>query len=172
MSQLSAAGLESIQHPRGQRLSGKTARSVWSAWSLLPLSMTRDFRWREQAPRTPNAPRLSWQRGSLLFALLRPSSVKMRKALLAIIPATLLLPACSIPHASGKSGGLEPFASGQPYVRVQDANSNLVELQLAVRKFVPPHANGPAVWLAGVSHVGEPCYYAELQSRLNELTLV
>ncbi len=96
----------------------------------------------------------------------------MRKALLAIIPATLLLPACSIRLASGKSGGLEPFAPGQPYVRIQDANSNLVELQLAVRKFVPPHANGPAVWLAGVSHVGEPCYYAELQSRLNELTLV
>src|SRR5258708_38855785 len=33
------------------------SRSVWSAWSLLPLSMTRGVRQREQAPRTPNAPR-------------------------------------------------------------------------------------------------------------------
>src|SRR5258708_27083788 len=33
------------------------SRSVWSAWSLLPLSMIHRVRQREQAPRTPNAPR-------------------------------------------------------------------------------------------------------------------
>src|SRR5438309_1845791 len=33
------------------------SRSVWSAWSLLPLSMTHDVQQREQAPRTPDASR-------------------------------------------------------------------------------------------------------------------
>src|SRR5216684_8331747 len=33
------------------------SRSVWSAWSLLPLWMTRGVRQRGQAPRTPNASR-------------------------------------------------------------------------------------------------------------------
>jgi len=35
-----------------RRRRNRTARSVWSAWSLLPLSLTRDIRQREQAPRT------------------------------------------------------------------------------------------------------------------------
>src|SRR6266849_4353178 len=35
------------------------SRSVWSAWSLLPLSNVAGHRKREQAPRTPNASRLS-----------------------------------------------------------------------------------------------------------------
>src|SRR6266478_2122537 len=33
------------------------SRSVWSAWSLLPLWMSHDVRQREQAPRTPDASR-------------------------------------------------------------------------------------------------------------------
>ncbi len=96
----------------------------------------------------------------------------MRTVFLASTLATLLLPACSTPHAAGKSGGLEPFAPDQPYVRIVDASSNLVELQIAVRKFVPAHAKGPALWLMGVSHIGEPGYYAQIQNRLNERTLV
>src|SRR6266852_2704884 len=35
----------------------RIARSVWSAWSLLPLSNGAGHRKREQAPRTPNASR-------------------------------------------------------------------------------------------------------------------
>src|SRR5258708_24340543 len=97
-------------------------------------------------PAPPPPSLMHAQSGSLLFPPLQPSSFNMRKALSAIVLATLLLPACSTPHASGTGGGLAPFAFGDPYVRILDANSNLVELQIAVRKFEPAHRKRPSVW--------------------------
>ncbi len=66
----------------------------------------------------------------------------------------------------------ESLAPPQPYVRISTKDSNLVQLQIAVRQFVPAHGHGPSVWLAGVSHIGESSYYAALQRFLDARTLV
>jgi hypothetical protein len=60
----------------------------------------------------------------------------------------------------------------EPYVRVSDTDSNLIELQIAVREFVPARGHGPSIWLTGVSHIGDSNYYAALQQHLNARTLV
>jgi len=60
----------------------------------------------------------------------------------------------------------------EPYVRIENTDSNVVRLQIAFRKFLPAHHKGPAIWLAGVSHVGESNYYAMVQEQLDAQTLV
>jgi hypothetical protein len=59
-----------------------------------------------------------------------------------------------------------------PWVQISHTQSNLVELQIAVRKFEPASGRGPAVWLTGVSHIGDSNYYARLQKHLDAQTLV
>lgn len=60
----------------------------------------------------------------------------------------------------------------QPYTRIANPDSNTVQLQIAIRKFVPEHRRGPAIWLVGASHIGEPAYYRTLQSYLNARNIV
>src|SRR5262249_34909560 len=48
----------------------------------------------------------------------------------------------------------------------------IIQLQIAVRKFIPARGHGPAIWLTGVSHIGDPKYYAALQEHLDDQTLV
>ena len=60
----------------------------------------------------------------------------------------------------------------EPYMRVQRPDAETVQLQIAVRKFLPARGHGPVVWLAGASHIGETNYYASLQIHLNAQTLV
>src|SRR3974390_2345140 len=60
----------------------------------------------------------------------------------------------------------------EPFVRVENTDSNLIQLQIAVREFVPARGRGPAVWLTGVSHIGDSNYYAALQQHLDAQTLV
>ena len=57
-------------------------------------------------------------------------------------------------------------------MRVSDADSNVVQLQIAARKFVPLLHKGPAIWLTAVSHIGESNYFAALQRHLDQQTLV
>lgn len=57
-------------------------------------------------------------------------------------------------------------------MRVAELNSNRVELQIAVRVLLPARGKGPAIWLAGVSHVGERGYYEALQERLDSASVV
>ena len=59
-----------------------------------------------------------------------------------------------------------------PYTRISNPDSNIVQLQIALRKFVPAHHRGPTLWLAGTSHVGEPAYYQALQKLLDAQTIV
>jgi hypothetical protein len=81
-----------------------------------------------------------------------------------------LLPACSSPRpeATAVPQPIKP----EPYVRIYDGDTNLVQLQVAVRKFVPFRHKGPAVWLTGVSHIGESNYFAKLQEHLDAQRLV
>ncbi len=80
----------------------------------------------------------------------------------------LLLASCSSPRHTSSTTPAPP----QPYTRVFRPDTNTVQLQIAVREFLPRRHRGPVVWLAGVSHVGDPEYYQALQRHLNAQTLV
>ena len=58
----------------------------------------------------------------------------------------------------------------EPYVRISNAESNIIQLQNALRKFLPPGGKGPAVWLMSVSHIGETNYFATIQKHLDLLS--
>ncbi len=73
--------------------------------------------------------------------------------------------------AGGCANPPAPARDPQPYTRIANPDSNTVQLQIALRKFTPPHG-GPAVWLAGVMHIGEPEYYHSLQTFLDGQTVV
>ncbi len=60
----------------------------------------------------------------------------------------------------------------EPYVRVSVADSNIIQLQIAIRQFLPLRGKGPSIWLAGVSHIGETNYYNSLQRHLDAQSLV
>lgn len=60
----------------------------------------------------------------------------------------------------------------QPYMRVVHPDSNTIQLQIALRQFVPARGAGPAVWLTGASHIGESNYYRLLQEHLEAQGLV
>jgi len=84
----------------------------------------------------------------------------------------LLLAGCSTPGRSKAVAGPAPGTSPGLCTRVVNVGSNLVQLQIAVRKFVPDRGKGAAVWLTGVSHIGDSNYYATLQKHLDAQTLV
>jgi len=60
----------------------------------------------------------------------------------------------------------------QPYTRIANPDTNVVQLQIALRKFVPIQNTGPTIWLASVMHVGELAYYQALQHFLDAQTVV
>jgi hypothetical protein len=57
-------------------------------------------------------------------------------------------------------------------MRVVREDSGKVGLQVALRKFESNGGHGPAVWLVGAMHIGEPSYYQALQNRLNQFDIV
>src|SRR5947208_1263927 len=85
--------------------------------------------------------------------------------------ATVLLAGCSTP-ARSQRGASQPPAPPEAYVRISATDSNKIALLIAVRKFVPIRGHGPAVWLAGVCHIGESNYFANLQEYLDAQPLV
>ena len=60
----------------------------------------------------------------------------------------------------------------RPFTRIANPDAQTVQLQIAMREFVPAHRQGPTVWLASVMHVGEPEYYRALQHFLDTQTVV
>lgn len=80
----------------------------------------------------------------------------------------VVLTACSTGHSTRGGVAQEP----KPYTRIARPDTNTVELQIAVRKFVPVRPGGPAIWLVGTSHIGDPAYYRALQKHLDAQTLV
>ena len=91
----------------------------------------------------------------------------MRKTVLLIVGALLLAQADGR-NVCRAADGTAP----QVYTRIATPDSNTVQLQIALRKFVPAQNAGPAIWLAGVMHVGEPEYYHTLQQFLDAQTVV
>jgi len=77
--------------------------------------------------------------------------------------------------ASGASQTASPRGTNnlpQPYMRVVHPDSDTIQLQIALRQFVPARGEGPAVWLTGASHIGESNYYRLLQEHLDAQGLV
>lgn len=66
----------------------------------------------------------------------------------------------------------EDAAPPKAYTRISNPDTNTVQLQIALRKFVPAQKAGPVIWLAGVMHIGEPAYYHALQHFLEAQTVV
>ncbi|HWV99577.1 MAG TPA: hypothetical protein VNZ64_07795 [Candidatus Acidoferrum sp.] len=96
----------------------------------------------------------------------------MHSGVFVLLATLLLAPGCSTSHSAKARAAAPPPPSPEPYVRIDNADSNLIQLQIAVRKFVPARHKGPTLWLAGVSHLGESNYYAVLQKHLDAQTLV
>src|SRR5882724_6110403 len=88
-----------------------------------------------------------------------------------VLPAVALLASgCRTSHHEPEAA--ETIPAPAPYVRASGGESNLLELQIAARRFVPARGKGPTVWLTGVSHIGTSNYFAALQRHLNAQTLV
>src|SRR5579862_1670853 len=95
----------------------------------------------------------------------------MRRGLLCWVPALVVLAGCAgHDKASHRANG--PIPPPEPYVRISNSDSNRIQLQIAVRKFLPEKRGKPAVWLTGVSHIGDTNYYVALQKHLDAQTLV
>jgi hypothetical protein len=89
-----------------------------------------------------------------------------------ILPILLcLFTGCAANHPK-EQGRDNALSEPEPYVRIYSAGSNEVQLQIALRKFVPSHRKQPVIWLAGVSHLGESNYYARIQEHLDAQQLV
>jgi hypothetical protein len=96
----------------------------------------------------------------------------MRARFLSAMLLAVLLASCSTPErAKSRPASALPPPS-QSCVRIANTSSNVVALQIAIRKFVPAHGKGAAVWLTGVSHIGDSNYYAALQKHLDAQRLV
>lgn len=90
----------------------------------------------------------------------------MRTVVVFSFAAAILLSACrTAPRQT-------PPAPPASYVRTSNSESNVLELQIASRRFVPERGKGPAIWLTGASHIGTSNYFAQLQRHLNAQTLV
>jgi hypothetical protein len=59
-----------------------------------------------------------------------------------------------------------------PYMRVSRSGSDMVALDIALRRFVSMKAPATSIWLAGASHLGESNYYAGLQMFLDAQPVV
>ena len=60
----------------------------------------------------------------------------------------------------------------EPYLRAVDDEAGGRVLQIASRTLVSPEKEGPSVTLLGVSHLGNPTYYEEIQKKLDRSDLV
>jgi len=68
-----------------------------------------------------------------------------------------------------RTGSLEEV---QPYLRAARGPDGSSSLEVALRRLAPARGEGPAVWLAAVTHLGTREYYAELQRFLDDCPLV
>ena len=59
-----------------------------------------------------------------------------------------------------------------PYLRMAQTPTNVVALEVAMRRFEPSKRHQPVVWTVAASHIGEPRYYAELQTELEQQSVV
>ena len=76
--------------------------------------------------------------------------------------------AATAPRAHGQPAPTAPL----PYMRLGTNDANVVQLEIAARKFTPAQGTGSVIWLTAVSHIGETNYYQALQKHLDSQALV
>jgi hypothetical protein len=91
--------------------------------------------------------------------------------------ALVFAPACGLvaqvaEQPKPESGRKSTALVIEPFMRVTNTSPDMVELQIALRRFTAPGGRGPSVWLSGVSHIGDTNYYAALQKHLDAQALV
>jgi hypothetical protein len=73
-----------------------------------------------------------------------------------------------LPQAFSQTTAARPTNAPPPvYMRVTHPDSNTVQLEIALKQFVPARGEGPAVWLVAASHIAESNYFAALQRHLD-----
>ena len=156
------------------------ALTKWVGRAFCPVRVTARFGVRRQSEAAT----------ALLFIQLRPLTPKRRRASLAaalhifgngwsnifrqipILLVGLALLASGCRTSPKPKPEAATVAQPAPYVRASNSDSNVLELQIAARRFVPSRGKGPTVWLTGVSHIGSTNYFAKLQTHLDGQTLV
>lgn len=79
---------------------------------------------------------------------------------------------CRSPEPQAAAPQPAPTNPPAPYLRIAQPQTNLIELQIAVREFLPANRAQPRIWLTAVSHIGDSNYYAGLQRHLDAQDLV
>lgn len=87
---------------------------------------------------------------------------------LGLAAGALLMAGCATRQAAHSS----PPAPPRPYLRVDRAPDSTLALQVAVREMTGPKKRMPAIYLVGVTHLGESNYYAAIQERLDRFQVV
>ncbi len=96
----------------------------------------------------------------------------MREAGAVLASAALLLP-FSYGLAHGQTTQAQDADGAKAtYLRVVEEPGQSIALEIAAQSFVPSDGSGPTVSIVGVSHIGEPELYAQLQAILNEFDIV
>ena len=102
----------------------------------------------------------------------RVGSNRVLRLSCAFAPLLAFLPLLGCSTQPPSATGVALARPSQPYVRIDTNEPGTIKLEIAVRQFVPTHGKGPAIWLMGVSHIGDSNYYALLQRQLDAQTLV
>jgi hypothetical protein len=79
---------------------------------------------------------------------------------------------CPAPTPGQSTQALTNRPAPISYMRIGQPDSNTVQLELAMKRFVPMGQTGPVVWLVGVTHIGESNYFATVQKHLDSQGLV
>lgn len=93
-------------------------------------------------------------------------TVWMKSGFLFLLPLCLILTACHTPSAH-----YDPAKPPEPYMRVTRMTNGAVSLDIAVREFHSTK-HRPTIYLVAASHLGQPEFYTQLQSRLDTSGLV
>lgn len=99
-----------------------------------------------------------------------------KSLLICILSAALFAGCCHQRHDSPNSAAAISTSTNlpapEPYTRIAYPDTNTVQLQIAVRSFVPVHGRGPTIWLTATAHIGDADYYRALQRHLDSRTVV
>lgn len=85
-----------------------------------------------------------------------------------VLLAAAVMAVVGCQHAGRKAAATPPA----PYLRVANQSNGVVALEVALRQLAPSRKSAPAVWLVGVTHIGSPEYYRDLQEFLDAQAVV
>ena len=101
-----------------------------------------------------------------------PRIVGKRRAGAVLVSAALLLPFSNGLAHGQTTQAQDADGAKATYLRVVEEPGQSIALEIAAQSFVPTDGSGPTVSIVGVSHIGEPELYTQLQAILNEYDIV